>query len=401
MGATAWYLACPECGGEFPLAPETMVCPVCRAFQEPSRPLRGVLEVRRRRAPTDAQPGLRGMDIHDFLPVERGYFPPIPVGDTPLWKPERLRRRTGFPYLYIKNDGANPTGSLKDRASFLVAAFALEHGISHVTAASTGNAGSSMAGVGAAAGVDVTLFIPKSAPKAKLVQSLQYGARLVPVDGTYDDAFDLCVEYSSRRGVYCRNTAFNPLTIEGKKTVSLEIARDLGGVPDALFVSAGDGVILAGVYKGFRDLMDCGLVTRMPKVYAVQAAGSDAIARALRDGGFSNPKPALTLADSISVDVPRNGFMAVRLLREWGGECVTVTDRAILEAQHEMASWSGVFAEPAGAAAFAGFLAKAPGMPKDSRVVVLATGNGLKDVDGALGGVTFPGHAVTSIDEIS
>ena len=162
-----------------------MLCPKCSSTHISGQPLNGVLEV-------ELSGTLESNDPLDFLPVERQYFPAIPVGNTPLWHPapevpsENLLKKYGFPDLYLKDDGANPTGSLKDRASFLVAAFARKHGISEVVVASTGNAGSSMAGVGAAAGLKVKLFLPKTAPPAKMIQALQYGADLVLADKNYD-----------------------------------------------------------------------------------------------------------------------------------------------------------------------------------------------------------------------
>jgi threonine synthase len=320
------------------------------------------------------------------------------VGNTPLWAPARLRRELGIPGLYVKDDGLNPTFSLKDRASFLVSAFAAKSGIAEIVLASTGNAGSSMAGVGAAAGQQVTLFLPKAAPKAKLIQALQYGARVFRVDGTYDDAYDLSLAYTGKFGGMSRNTAYNPMTIEGKKTVSLEIFRQLGRVPDHVFVSVGDGCILAGVYKGFRDLCRLGLADRIPVIYAVQADGSAALARAVETGTFRK-EPSSTVADSISVDVPRNGYHALRQLKAHGGRIVCVSDAQILAAQVRLSRTAGLFTEPAGAAAFAGFLEARPGLPDGSIAVVLATGNGLKDTVAAGRSVEIPKRVIKRLDE--
>ena len=241
---------CSECSQTHDIHPDAMVCPVCSAKQQVDQPLRGVLEVK---LTGKASPDF---ETFDLLPVDRRFFPPIPVGNTPLWEPRNLRTELGFDNLYVKDDGSNPTSSFKDRASFLVSAFAAQHHINEIVLASTGNAGSSMAGVGAAAGQKITLFLPKTAPKAKLIQALQYGSTVYRVDGTYDEAFDLSMAYSSRFGGMSRNTAYNPMTIEGKKTVSLEVYQQLGGkVPDWVFLSTGDGCILSGVYKGFRDLV--------------------------------------------------------------------------------------------------------------------------------------------------
>jgi threonine synthase len=338
-------------------------------------------------------------DVASLLPVEKQFFPPIPVGNTPLWAPQRLRRELDYPGLHIKDDGLNPTCSLKDRASYLVSALAAQFGIDEIVLASTGNAGSSMAGVGAAAGQKVTLFLPKAAPKAKLIQALQYGAKVFRVDGSYDDAYDLSLAYTAKFGGLSRNTAYNPMTIEGKKTVALEVFRQLGRTPDYVFVAAGDGCILSGVYKGFRDLRGLGLLDRLPVVYAVQAEGSAALALAFERGVFLR-KVARTVADSICVDVPRNGFHALRQLREHGGQVVTVSDEKILAAQARLSRSAGLFTEPAGAAAFAGFLEVLPRLPDGSVAVVLATGNGLKDIAAAERSVEIPKKAITCLNEV-
>jgi threonine synthase len=327
-------------------------------------------------------------DIHDLLPVERTWFPPIPVGNTPLWEPERLRQASGLSRLYIKDDTCNPTGSLKDRASYLVAAFARREGIERIVLASTGNAGSSMCGIGAAAGLKVRLYLPGSAPPAKIVQSLQYGAEVIQVEGSYDDAFEESMRYLAEHGGLSRNTGHNPMTVEGKKTVSLELFRQLGGqVPDYRVGATGDGGISSGGYKGFEDLVTLGLADRMPTVVAVQAEGSSAIARALEAGDFGAPVTATTLADSISVDVPSGGYFALQRLQRHGGRTVIVSDEEILAGQYELSSMSGLFTEPAAAAAWAGCSKIRERLDPEALVVVLATGNGLKDVDSARKGV--------------
>jgi threonine synthase len=384
---------CSECARRFAIEPDLMVCPQCSQAQVPDQPLRGVLEVEL----TGTAPA--GWTTVSLLPVEPHFFPSIPVGNTPLWAPERLRGELDSPGLYIKDDGLNPTCSLKDRASFLVSAFAARHGVKEIVLASTGNAGSSMAGVGAAAGQKVILFLPKAAPKAKLVQALQYGAKVYRVDGSYDDAYDLSLAYTAKFGGMSRNTAYNPMTIEGKKTASLEIFRQLGRVPDALFVSVGDGCILSGVYKGFRDLRRLGLSDRLPMVYAVQAEGSDALARAVEAGVFRR-QASSTVADSISVDVPRNGLHALRQLQEYGGQVVRVSDVQILAAQARLSRSAGLFTEPAGAAAFAGFLEVRHRLPKNAATVVLATGNGLKDIAAAGRSAAIPEKVITRLEEV-
>ena len=379
-----FYYRCTECGLTFDIRPNVSLCPACNSQQNPLRPLRGVLET-----VCEGKPQIDYTDnaekfIHCLLPVEHRYFPSIPVGRTPMWEPSNLREKIGMTSLYIKDDTLNPTGSLKDRASFLVAAFARKYKINDIVVASTGNAASSMAGVGAAAGLKVKIFIPSSAPKAKMVQALQYGAEVNLVDGTYDAAFDKSIEYTSKYGGLNRNTAYNPLTLEGKKTAALEMFINAGRVPDNIFVPVGDGVILGGLYRGFIDLYEKGYSDRIPKIYSVQAAGSSSINRALSSGDFTDPEPSSTIADSISVDIPRNGYFALNMLKKYSGEGVTVTDEEILQAQKLLSSAAGLFAEPSSASVLAGLQKVRNRIADDSHTVLLVTGNGLKDIDGAM-----------------
>ncbi|MCP4629924.1 MAG: pyridoxal-phosphate dependent enzyme [bacterium] len=385
---------CSICHAVYNITPELTVCPDCSQYQQKDQPLTGVLEV-------ELHGTVKGpFAAVDLLPVEPVYFPPIPVGNTPLWEPENLRRSSGFKHLFIKDDGSNPTASFKDRASFLVSAAANKFNIPDITLASTGNAGSSMAGIGAAAGQRITLFLPKTAPHAKLVQALQYGARVYRVNGNYDMAYDMSLEFSKKKGGMNRNTAYNPLTIEGKKTVSLELFQQLGKAPDILFVAVGDGCILAGVYKGFRDLVQLDLIPSIPRIIGVQAETSDALFRAFTTGKFEK-KTTSTVADSICVDVPRNGIHALAQIKRFNGEMMTVSDNEIIEAQASLSDSTGLFAEPAGAAAFAGFQKAAPGLDPDAVIVVLSTGSGLKDSATAALGINVPEDLIDSVDDIS
>ncbi len=384
---------CSVCNAPYDVTPDLTVCPGCSRHQKADQPLTGILEVE---LSGTADPDFA---VSDLLPVEPCYFPSIPVGNTPLWEPENIRRNIGFDRLFIKDDGSNPTSSFKDRASFLVSAFAKKHAIHDITLASTGNAGSSMAGIGAAAGQEITLFLPKTAPPAKLVQALQYGAKVYRVDGNYDMAYDMSLEFSKQKGGMNRSTAFNPMTIEGKKTVSLELFKQLNRIPDLVFVSVGDGCILSGVYKGFRDLKQLGLTSKIPKIIGVQAQASDALYRAFQTGTFES-KPASTIADSICVDVPRNGIHALAQLKQYNGEVMRVSDTEIIKAQATLSSTAGLFTEPAGAAAFAGFQKAAPGLDPNAVVVILTTGNGLKDSAAAAKGIHVPEILINSIDDI-
>lgn len=355
-----------------------MLCSECSKNNTNDKPLHGILEF-----------------IYDFdnkknlyLPVEDEFFPNLPIGNTPLFKPDYFKD-LGFKNTFIKNDSLNPTGSLKDRASFLVAASARKYKIKEIVVASTGNAGSSMAGIGAASGIKIKLFVPENIPEAKLVQALQYGAEVIPVKGNYDFAYDLSIEYSFSKKILSRNTAYNPMTIEGKKTVVFEIFNDLGRIPDYIFLPAGDGVILGGVYKGLTELYKMGKIKMVPKVYAVQSEKSNALTNALIKGYFERIKSD-SIADSINVDVPRNGYYALGMLKKYNGDCIIVKDNEILDAQFLLSSKTGVFAEPAASASFAGFMKIKDKIEKDKFIVILITGTGLKDIQNAARIINIP-----------
>lgn len=313
-------------------------------------------------------------------------LPRLDIGGTPLYSAPALARLAGVAEVALKDDGRNPTASFKDRASAVVIARARELGISLITAASTGNAASSLAGQCAAEGVATVIFVPKAAPPAKLAQLLIYGAQVVAVDGTYDDAFELSRRATHLFGWYNRNTGYNPFTIEGKKTAALEMAEQYGwNVPDIVLVPTGDGCIVSGIYKGFSDLLDLGFIDKRPRLVAVQAAGSNAIHQAFH-GGAAEIADATTIADSISVKKPRVARHALRALTVSTGGTVLVSDDAIFSAMRMLARTAGVFAEPAAAAALAGLLQMAAEnrFKGDERVALMLTGNGLKDIGAAM-----------------
>ena len=316
--------------------------------------------------------------------------PPLAVGWTPLYDAPRLAAKVGLGQVWVKDDGRNPTGSLKDRASALIVARAMADHIEVVTTASTGNAAAALAGLSASVGLPAVIFVPAAAPEAKIAQLLTYGAQVMLVQGNYDAAFDLAVQASERYGWYNRNTGMNPYTLEGKKTVAYEIAEQLGWrAPDVVVVSVGDGNIISGVYKGFRDLVDLGWIDHMPRLIGVQASGSAAMYEAWKrdeNPAAMEPINAQTVADSISADLPRDAVKAMRAVRDTNGAYVSVDDQAILDGIPALARLSGVFAEPAGAAVYAGVqqaLEEGHIAPADE-VVLLVTGNGLKDIRSAM-----------------
>ncbi|HRJ56685.1 MAG TPA: threonine synthase [Anaerolineales bacterium] len=339
-----------------------------------------------------------------LLPVSEpeGHSTPLHAsGGTPVFALPRLAEKLHLKHLWLKDESRNPTASFKDRASAVVVTRARELKSEVVVTASTGNAGAALAGMSAAVGQKSVIFAPKTAPQAKVAQLLIFGAKVILVDGTYDDAFDLTVKASNEFGWYCRNTGYNPFTLEGKKTAAFEIwewwldaHRDWhkkdspldNHPPLTIFVSVGDGNIISGIHKGFRDLFALGWIPNMPRIIGVQAEGSAAIANAFNANTESiTPVSATTIADSISVDLPRDGVRAVRAAMHTDGTYVTVSDDEIVKAIAELGK-QGVFAEPAGATAYAGLVkAAALGVVgSEDPILVMNTGSGLKDVRAAM-----------------
>ncbi len=321
--------------------------------------------------------------------------PPLLTGMTPLYHAENLAREIGIAQILIKDDTREPTASFKDRASALAVAIARHRNAPVIATASTGNAAAALAGMAASMAMPCVLFVPKSAPPAKLAQLQAYGARIVLAEGPYDLAFELCMQACEQEGWYNRNTAYNPAMAEGKKTVAFEICEQLGwenAPPTAVFVGTGDGCILAGIHKGFKELKRMGIIPRIPRLFGVQAAGSDWLTQAFEQGQTSPeallakaPITAHTIADSISAGLPRDRVKAMNAVTQTGGAFIRVTDEEILAAIPHLAQKTGVFAEPAGAASLAGLLkAKAEGRIAPSETVcLLVTGSGLKDIHSA------------------
>jgi threonine synthase len=334
------------------------------------------------------------LPIKSDLSSNPGIFPKLAVGWTPMYRAKNLSKKYGFKNLYLKDDGKNPSASFKDRASSLVVVKGQELGVKVFTTASTGNAGCALACMCANLQLPCVIFVPKTAPRAKIAQLMLFGAKVVAVNGTYDEAFDLSLKVADEFGWYCRSTGYNAYTREGKKTAALEICEQLGwNVPDKVFVSVGDGNIISGTWKGFKDFYNLGLIDRLPQIIAVQSEKSNAISKAWqRVAGKPNakivvePVRATTIADSISVDLPRDGVAAVKAVLESGGFAIEVSDEEILGAIRIVAENEGVFAEPAASTAFAGF-AKAIQQKKikdGETAVCMITGNGLKDVESAM-----------------
>ncbi len=407
MNKYKYYYECTNCGTQYSESCVTYLCPVCSKSNTIDLPPLGVLkttynyeELVKKGITFNRLKQRSFLDLLPFNSIES--LPNLKIGNTPLYSIDKINNfRLPF-NLFLKDDSQNPTYSFKDRASSVVSAYAKEKGWDTIVAASTGNAGSSLAGICAAQDQKAIILVPEFAPVAKLTQILMYGATIIPVKGNYDDAFDLSIKATEEFGWYNRNTAFNPLTIEGKKTVAFELFEQLKfTIPDRIFVPVGDGVIISGVYKGFEDLLKLQIINHMPTIVAVQAVKSDNLLRNIDNADFEIEK-STTIADSISVDIPRNFYMAQKYIHEYNGEYLTVTDNEILEASTLLSANTGLFAEPAAAAAFGGMLAykKANKIPKDSNNVVLLTGSGLKDLKAVSDMLNMPDSIYPTIENL-
>ena len=399
-----FHYVCSDCGKVFMTEELMYQCPECSRMNDGSSFPKGNLIVELSDEVLEAARNKEHVTPDDFYPYPSEDKEIYPIGITPLMKPARIAERLALPGLRFKLDSQLISGSFKDRASYEVALQAKALGEKRIVLASTGNAGAAMSAVGAAMGLDIILFVPASAPINKLMQSVLYGAHVVPVKGTYDDAFALSIEYTKLFGGINRNTAYNPMTIEGKKSISIELFEQMGrNVPDAVYVPVGDGCIIAGVAKGFSDLMKAGLIDRMPKLIAAQSESSDAISRAIRNDDFS-PVSATTRADSISVDLPANGRMAADYVKKSGGWAVTVSDERILDSQLELTRESGVLAEPAAATAFAALEADRDHLVsvlgENTSVVVLLTGSGFKDMKVFDNRISLPEPIENSVEAV-
>ncbi len=343
----------------------------------------------------------------ELLPVEDTTADtPLRVGWSPLYEADRLAAELGIKKLYVKDDGVNPTASLKDRASAMAVAKAREAGAKVIACSSTGNAASSLAGNAAAAGLKTYIFVPSRAPKGKVAQLMTFGATVISVQGSYEETFELSKQAIDKWGWYNRNAAINPYLSEGKKTVGLEIMEQLQWkAPDYIAISVGDGCTIAGLWKGLKDLYAIGFIDKLPRLISAQAAGCCPLNRAIAENKPWHPMEENTLADSIAVGVPRNADKALMAIRESNGLVVNVTDEEIMAAQKLLGRTCGVFGEPAGVAGSAGLkkLCEEGKIEKDATVVSVVTGNGLKDVANAIKAcgepISIPGRMDLLLEE--
>ncbi len=360
----------------------------------------------------------------------RNRVPLWSLGWSPLYRAPALERALDTRAIWLKDDGRLPSASFKDRASAIVIARALEMGVKTITTASTGNAASALATLACGNGIRCVIFVPENTPEGKLAMTLVHDAKVYEVQGNYDDAVALSHEAARRFGWYNRNTGFNPYTREGKKTAAFEIAEQLAlagpleprgpvqpfgqvpqiagraaafRAPDVVIVPMGDGNIISGLHKGFKDLYAVGGIDKLPSLIGVTATLAPALASAWRNDTEEVMRVASkTAASGISVDKPNDGIMALRALRETRGTLIEATDEEMVEAMATLARRAGVFVELAAAAAYVGLeKARRSGFIRgDDEVVLQLTGSGLKDTRSALLVGNKP-NVIHSLDELN
>ena len=399
------HLVCVACGAKYPEGP-VFTCPSCG-------PEEGILDVRFDLAKAAQALNRKALAYRpsslwrygELLPVDDPQHPPVPqVGWTPILEAPRLASALGVARLRLKDEGRSASNSFKDRASAIGVTRALQQGCSAIACASTGNAATSLAHCAAVVGARAYIFVPQQVPEGKLAQLLAYGATVFRVRGTYAQAYALCTESCAAFGWYNRNCAVNPYLVEGKKTGGLELAEQCADdPPNWVACSVGDGCSIAGVTKGLAEMKTLGMIEQMPRMLGVQAAGVAPIAAAFETGKCEFGRNGTTYADSINVSVPRNWRKAVNGVRDSRGAYVTVTDQEIMRAVGLCGRLSGVFAEPAAAAAVAGVAVARHRGIMDARadVVVMITGNGLKDVPGALRALGQPHDIRPDLSEVA
>ena len=384
---------CIHCGHEIEAAPSITTCPKCGGILDIKYDYKWIsAHVTREDMANRADRTM--WRFREFLPVEgTARRPRLRVGGSPLYDCQNLADRLGIRKLYVKDDGINPTASLKDRASAMAVVKAEEAGADTIACSSTGNAASSLAGNAAAAGFRTYIFVPSRAPKGKVSQLMIFGANVISVKGSYEDTFRLSAEAIDRWGWYNRNAAINPYLMEGKKTVALEIAEQLNWkMTDYVAISVGDGCTISGVWKGFTDLYAAGFIDKLPRLISGQAEGCCPLNRAIQTNTAWEPMEENTIADSIAVGVPRNPGKALNAIRASNGVCVNVSDEEILAAMRMLGRTCGVFGEPAGVTGTAG-VKKAIELgliPSDATVTSVVTGNGLKDTANAIAAAGEP-----------
>jgi len=378
------WLECIECGARMDIDAREYECPRCGGLLEVELDLDGLrdrLNVKKLRT---ERPSV--WKYREFLPVkDDSKIVTLGEGGTPLYRCDRLGRELGVRELYVKYEGANPTGSFKDRGMTVGVTRALEFGVKTVACASTGNTSASLAAYAAKAGLRCLVLLPsKKVALGKLAQAAIYGAEIVSIRGNFDEALSmvkrLCTE---RKDIYLMNSV-NPFRPQGQKTTGFEIADQLGwNPPDRVIVPMGNCANIWAIYKGFYEYERVGMIDRVPMMTGIQAEGSMPIVEAIKKGldRFRPVKNPETIATAIRIGNPVNGPKAIRAIKKTGGTAESVSDDEIVSAQRDLARLEGIGVEPSSAATIAGLrrLIEQGVVGRDERVVCVATGNVLKD----------------------
>ena len=381
----SWFeYRCIECGERRDPREKRYECPRCGGLLEIELDLEEVLERLDREKLRRDPPSVWKYRV--FLPVEdESKIVTLGEGGTPLYRCRRLEERWGIREIHVKYEGANPTGSFKDRGMTVGITRALEMGVRVVACASTGNTSASLAAYAAKAGLRCLVVLPSGkVAMGKLAQALAYGARVVAIRGNFDRALSLLRKACEESGELYLLNSLNPFRPQGQKTIGFEIAEQLGWkAPDRVVVPMGNCANIWAVYKGFLEFQRMELVKDMPKMTGIQAEGAKPIVEAIKRGlerfiPVENPE---TIATAIRIGNPVNGPKALRAIRNSGGTAESVTDQEIVEAQLFLARLEGIGVEPASAASLAGLkkLVEAGEVERDEVVVCVATGNLMKD----------------------
>jgi len=387
-------LTCRECGQEYPIAP-LHVCETCFGPLEVVYDYASIRKQLSRQVIESRPESL--WRYRELLPVNGEPQVGLHSGFTPLVKADRLAAHLGVKELYIKDDSVNhPTFSYKDRVVSVAISKAIEFGFDTVSCASTGNLANSVSAHAARAGLRCFIFIPADLEQGKIIGSTIYGPRTVGIRGNYDDVNRLCSEIADKYGWAFVNINIRPYYTEGAKTYGFEIAEQLGWrLPQHVVVPTAGGTILPKVAKAFEELKKVGLIDDLhtPKIYTAQAAGCAPVIHALHKGSdLIVPVKPNTIAKSIAIGNPADGYYVLKAVRDSGGWGEAVTDQEIVEAIQLLAQTEGIFTEPAGGTtvAVAKKLIEQGRIPRNESIVISITGNGYKTIEAVMGHVDQP-----------
>ncbi len=374
-------LQCRECGSEYPVEPQ-YVCDFCFGPLEVSYDYDAVARVISRERITKGP--LTMWRYHDLLPVDADMALDMQTGFTPLIRAKNLGRLLGLNNLYIKNDSVNPTFSFKDRVVSVASAKALEFEFDTLACASTGNLAGSVSAHGAKAGLNTMVFFPSDLERGKILGAGIYGATLVAVDGTYDQVNRLCSELADNHRWAFVNINMRPFYSEGSKTLAYEVAEQLGWrAPDACVVPGASGSLFTKIYKGLNELADLGLIDSAAhtKMHIAQAEGCSPIVTAYdEDTPHVRPVTPDTIAKSLAIGNPADGFYSIKTIERSGGSAVAAPEDEVVEGIQLLAETEGIFTETAGGVVISGLrkLAQCGKIQPDDLTVAYITGNGLK-----------------------